>query len=115
MTIYNVSILGSSNKYYYYYSSTQQHNEGLQLTVIYPDASNKGFVELTCLIGDAFNSPVNDAQFERDNQLITSNSELVNIIQINESIISFSFTQDQEGWFRCTMSQAVDAIALAGD
>ena len=75
-------------------------------------------MELTCLIADALNSPVNDAKFERDNQLITTNSELVNIIQTSESMISFSFTQDQEGWFRCTTSDAVDtsnAIALAGE
>ena len=75
-------------------------------------------MELTCLIADGFNSPVNGSKFERDNQLITSNSELVNIIQTSESMISFSFIQDQEGWFRCTMSEAVDtsnAIALAGE
>ena len=104
--------------YYYYYCSTLQHNKGLQLTITYPDASNRSFVELTCLIADALNSPVNDAKFERDNQLITTNSELVNIIQTSESMISFSFTQDQEGWFRCTTSEAVDtsnAIALAGE
>ena len=84
----------------------------------YPDATNKSFVELTCsLIADGFNSPVNDVNFERDNELITSKNELVNIIQINESMISFSFTQDQEGWFRCTTSDAANissAIALTG-
>ena len=82
----------------------------------YPDASNRSFVELTCsLIADGFNSLVNDSKFERDNELITSDN--VTIIQINDSMISFSFTQDQEGWFRCTTSDAVDissAIGLAG-
>ena len=83
----------------------------------YPDARNRSFVELTCsLIADS-NSQMNGAKFERDNELITSDNELVNIVQINDSMIKFSFTQDQEGWFRCITSDAVDlsrAIGLAG-
>ena len=75
-------------------------------------------MELICLIADGFNSSVNVAKFERDNEVITSNNELVNVIQTSESMISFSFIQSQEGWFRCRTSEAADisnAIALAGD
>ena len=82
----------------------------------YPDASNRSFVELTCSLITDSNSQVNGAKFERDNELITSDN--VTIIQINGSMISFYFTQEQEGWFRCTTSDAVDistAIGLAGD
>ena len=84
----------------------------------YPDASNRSFVELTCrLIANNYSiSQVNVAKYERDNELITSNNELVNIIYENEYMISFFFTQDQEGWFRCTTDAVVisSAIALAG-
>ena len=81
----------------------------------HPDASNRSVVELTCSRITDSDSQVNSAQFERDNDLITSDN--VTIIQINDSMISFSFTQDQEGWFRCITSDAVDistAIGLAG-
>ena len=81
----------------------------------YPDANNRSFVELTCSLINNSNSRVNGAKFERDAELITSDN--VTIIQINDSMISFSFTQEQEGWFRCTTSDAVDistAIGLAG-
>ena len=85
----------------------------------YPDANNRSFVELTCglIANNNYSiSQVNGAKYERDNELITSNNEVVNSIYENEYMISFFFTQDQEGWFRCTTDDVAisSAIALAG-
>ena len=73
-------------------------------------------MELTCSPNANSDSQVNGVKFERDNELITSDNGLVHIIQSDNSMISFFFTQDQEGWFRCTTSDDISrAIALAGD
>ena len=85
----------------------------LELGVAYPIISIRSVVELSCR-EDNFN-PANGAQFRRNNEVITTDSDLVSVVSEGTGTITFSFTQQQEGVFTCTdQTSTSNAIALAG-
>ena len=86
----------------------------LELSVAYPDPSNRSVVELSCREG-VF--PVDGAQFRRNDAVITTNNGLVSDVSESTGTITFSFTQQQEGVFTCTHQTSTspsNAIGLAG-
>ena len=86
----------------------------LELSVTYPIPGNRSVVDLSCRqSGDLFN--VDGAEFLRNNDVITTDSDLVSVVSEGTGTIRFSFTQQQEGTFTCTdQTSASNAIGLAG-
>ena len=85
-----------------------------QLDVDYPDVNNYSLVKLTCL---RENLPQSDAEFFKDGTILTSGSEShqVTINSTGSGEITFSFTQEQEGYFSChSRDRSSDEIGLAG-
>ena len=71
----------------------------LDMAVSYPDRINRGFVTLTCTNSNRI-IPLPGAKFQRNGSLLTS--DLVTALtDEGNGQVTFNFTQDQEGYFRC--------------
>ena len=82
--------------------------EAILLKVDYPVTGNNSRVKLTCrqslLGGLAINEQ--PATFWKGDSQITSNTELVTVIDDNSDVsITFEFNQNQEGSFTCRTAQ----------
>lgn len=91
----------------------------LNLIVTYPEPKNFSVVKLTCQ--DDSGIPLNNSEslrFLKNGTQLTSGSEShqVTINMTSTDDITFSFTQEQEGFFSCTRprANASDEIGLAG-
>ena len=85
-----------------------------RLDVEYPDVNNYSLVKLTCL---RENLPQSDAEFFKDGTILTSGSgsHQVTILSRGSGEITFSFTQEQDGYFGCySRNHSSDEIGLAG-
>jgi hypothetical protein len=91
------------------------------LVVTFPEANvdNYSVVALRCAKNNAFLDPLDSAQlpatFLRDGQMITSDSTLVTVTGTGADTLSFQFTQEQEGMFRCRteLNEESDPESLA--
>ena len=85
-----------------------------QLEVQYPDFNNYTLVKLSCL---RENRPQSDAEFFKNGTSLTSGSgsHQVTVNSTGSGEITFSFTQEQEGYFSChSRGHSSDEIGLAG-
>ena len=85
------------------------------LYVNYPEPDNQNLVRLTCVRGVFL---LMDAEFQRNRVPLTSGppSHQVTIINQGNGEVMFTFTQAQEGAFRCVHEgQTSSEIELAGN
>ena len=96
--------------------------EAIVLQATYPEADentktgNFGVVTLTC--SDAFEIPdATTVFFERNEASITEGPNPVTVIDSQRTSVTFSFTQNQEGNFRCRTASPAETsqtVGLAG-
>ena len=79
-------------------SCSAEYSEQIELQVDYPDKETYSVVQLTCLDGS---SPVSSAVFMKDGMNL---AEQVSVINTGNGVVTFAFTQDQEGSFICRSS-----------
>ena len=83
-----------------------------QLNVAYPELDNQNYsvVTLSCQ-ESAF--PLVNAIYQRNGAGLGT---VVNVIELTDEEVTFVFTQEQEGWFRCggSTTDFSTAIGLAG-
>ena len=80
----------------------------------YPDVKNYSLVKLTC---QREILPQDDAEFFKDGAILTTGSEShqVTINSTDSGEITFSFTQEQDGYFSChSRNHSSAVIGLAG-
>ena len=91
----------------------------LELDVEYPDMSNRGRVTLTCRDGLR---GLAGAVFQKDEVTLTQGTDSDQVTSLTneaDGVVTITFTQDQEGFFRCVApqddSRMSPEIGLAGN
>ena len=94
--------------------------EQLELVVAYPDMSNRGRVTLTCMVGLR---RLAGAVFQKNGSTLTQGTASDHVTSLTiegDGVVTITFTQDQEGFFRCVGPPPGDSrmspeIGLAGN
>ena len=89
----------------------------LELDVAYPDTDNRGRVTLTCRDGLR---GLADAVFQKDEVALTQGTashQVTSLTNEADGVVTISFTQAQEGFFRCVAppGDSSPEIGLAGN
>ena len=84
-----------------------------QLNVVYPDNQNHSVVTLSCQESAISAIFVQNAIYQKNGMDLGT---VVNEIDLTDEDVTFVFTQEQEGWFRCgpSTSNLSPDIGLAG-